>query len=410
MSPHDLAQHTFVPGQIILGKFAGRFLGHLDDRPMVTTAGGRAGKTSTVLEPNLYLYPGSMLVLDPKGELSRTASFRRALGHDVYVLDPFGQSNEASAAFNALEELDPESDTIIDDVTALTQALIVDDGDARSRHWNDSAKNLLRGIILLTLTLEPKERNLVTVRELLTLTYPPLLQALRMRSEQANSDPRDEKFFDENRFGVETLLRAMARKEGMFGGILTAIGNRFLGTPHNERGSIFSTAATQTDFLDSLPLRQISRHSNFELAALRSDRPTTIYLCLPVGRMESHFRWLRLIVQMACTVLEQLGTYPRDRPPILFMMEEFATLGHMENHGAGGGVFSGLWRQAVGDFAGHHAIAALLPELLGDLSRQCGAGAVLCQWRPGDAGLVAGRLEKLAGIGEENLGPVNALN
>ena len=46
--------------------------------------------------------------------------------------------------------------------------------------------------------------------------------------------------------------------------------------------------------------------------------------------MESHYRWLRLIVQMACTVLEQMGTYPRDRAPILFMMEEFATLGHME--------------------------------------------------------------------------------
>jgi hypothetical protein len=46
--------------------------------------------------------------------------------------------------------------------------------------------------------------------------------------------------------------------------------------------------------------------------------------------MTSHYRWLRLIVQLACTVLERMGTYPRDRTPILFMMEEFATLGHME--------------------------------------------------------------------------------
>jgi type IV secretion system protein VirD4 len=97
MSPEQLAQHVYVPGQIILGKFAGRFLGHIDDRPQVTIAGARAGKTSTILEPNLYLYPGSMLVLDPKGELARTASFRRMLGHDVYVLDPFGQSDEPSA-------------------------------------------------------------------------------------------------------------------------------------------------------------------------------------------------------------------------------------------------------------------------------------------------------------------------
>lgn len=29
-------------------------------------------------------------------------------------------------------------------------------------------------------------------------------------------------------------------------------------------------------------------------------------------------------------MLEQLGTYPRDQAPILFLMEEFATLGHMQ--------------------------------------------------------------------------------
>ncbi|KAF2989431.1 type IV secretory system conjugative DNA transfer family protein [Methylocystis sp. MJC1] len=330
MSPYQLAQYAYLPGQIILGKFAGRFLGHLDDRPMVTIAGARAGKTSTVLEPNLYLYPGSMLVLDPKGELAQTGLLRHALGHQVYVLDPFGQSGLPSACFNPLAELDPESPTIIDDVAAITQALIVDEGDARSRHWNDSARALLGGIILLTLTLPEGEPSLITVRQLLSLTYGPLIQAVQAKPRPAADGPMNEQFFDENKAAVDTLLRAMSRAGERFGGILAAVGNRFLSTPLTERGSVFSTAAAQTDFLDSLPLRDISRHSDFELADLRGERPTTIYLCLPVGRMQSHYRWLRLVVQLACTVLEQMGTYPRDQPPILFMMEEFATLGHME--------------------------------------------------------------------------------
>lgn len=329
MAPQELIQRAYVPGQVILGKFAGRFLGHLDDRPQVTIAGARAGKTSTILEPNLYLYPGAMLVLDPKGELARTARLRRLLGHDVYVLDPFGQSGEASACFNALDELDPDSWTIIDDASSITHALVVDDGDARSRHWNDSAKALLLGIILLTLTLPESERHLVTVRELLSLTYPRLVDAVQ-RTVQSESGQLDEQFYDENRLATQTLLRAMSRQGTRFGGILAAIGNRFLGTPPNERASFFSTAAAQTDFLDSLPMRQISRQSDFGLGVLRGDRPATIYLCLPVGRMETHYRWLRLVVQMACTVLEKMGTYPRGRAPILFMMEEFATLGHME--------------------------------------------------------------------------------
>jgi type IV secretion system protein VirD4 len=246
------------------------------------------------------------------------------------VLDPFGQSDEPSASFNALAELDPESWTIVDDVASVTHALIPDDGDARSRHWNDSARALLLGIILLTMTMPETERNLVTARELLSLTYPRLQRAVRKAVQSAKENGLDEQYFDENRLAVQALLRTMSKAGSRFGGILAAIGNRFLGTPQTERGSIFSTASANTDFLDSLPLREISRRSDFRLADLRGDRPTTIYLCLPVGRMESHYRWLRLVVQMACTVLEKMGTYPRDRTPILFMMEEFATLGHME--------------------------------------------------------------------------------
>ena len=148
----------------------------------------------------------------------------------------------------------------------------------------------------MTLTLAASERHLVTVRELLSLTYAPLLKAVRAKKPPKTDGALDEEYFDENKQGMLTLLRAMAKAEGRFGGILAAIGHRFLATPVTERGSIFSTAAAQTDFLDSLPLRRISRRSDFRLATLRGERPTSIFLCLPVGRMESHYRWLRLVV------------------------------------------------------------------------------------------------------------------
>ncbi|MGD0188113.1 MAG: type IV secretory system conjugative DNA transfer family protein [Roseiarcus sp.] len=330
MAPNELADYAYLPGQIILGKFAGRFLGHLDDRPQVTIAGARAGKTSTVLEPNICLYPGSMLILDPKAELARTARLRRLFGHDVYILDPFKASGEPSACFNPLAELDADSETIVDDVATITHTLIIDDGDSRARHWNESARALLTGVSLLTLTLPEAERNLVTVRELLTLTYPPLLRAARLQGDAGDGSSGDGPASDAKRSAMTLLLRAMVSRGDKFGGILAGIGGRFLETPATERGNIFSTAAAQTDFLDSLPLRRILRRSDFRLAALRSVRPTTLCLCLPVGRMERHYRWLRLIVQLTCTVLEREGIYPRERPPILFMMEEFATLGHME--------------------------------------------------------------------------------
>ena len=61
-----------------------------DDRHIVTVAGNRAGKSSSVLIPNLLRYPASMVVLDPKGELAMaTAAHRQRMGQKVYVLDPF---------------------------------------------------------------------------------------------------------------------------------------------------------------------------------------------------------------------------------------------------------------------------------------------------------------------------------
>jgi type IV secretion system protein VirD4 len=395
MAPHELAAYAYVPGQIILGRFAGRFLGYLDDRPLITIAGARAGKTSTILEPNLYLYPGSMLVLDPKGELSRTARFRRAAGHAVHVLDPFGVSPEPSASFNVLEELDPSRPTIVDDVSAITNALVVDDGDPRARHWVDNARRLLLSITLLVLTFPTSERNLVSVRQLLSLTYPRLRDAVA-RSRSSLEEPLEEPYFDDNKAAVETLLRTMSRAGDQFGGILASNGHRFLAMPPVERGSVFSTAATHTDFIDSLPLRSISRHSDFGLDALRGDRPTTVYLCLPVGRMESHYRWLRLIVQMACTVLERHGTYPHDRAPILFMMEEFATLGHMEIMERAAAYFPGfgikLWAVLQDITQLRRYYEASYETFLGNASLvQCFANGDLATLN-----YIAGRLDRLA--------------
>jgi type IV secretion system protein VirD4 len=339
MSPDEVMAYRYMPGQLILGRLGDVALGHMDDRPMVTVAGARAGKSSTILAPNLYCYPGSVLVLDPKGELAaETAELRTAMGHKVVVLDPFGQSGLPSAHFNVLAEIDPDSDHVIDDVASITNALVVDEGGSNSRHWTDSAKALLKGLILFTLTLPEAERHLVTVRQFLTLTHPAIQDAvivknpLRTRKHHAglHDELLNREQFIENRAAVEVLLRTMAAAGSRFDGILASIGRRFFNTPANERGSVFSTAAAQTDFLDSMPLRQISQRSDFELADLRSDRPTTIYLCLPASHMETHFRWLRLFVQQACVTLEKFGSYPRYRSRILFMMEEFATLGHME--------------------------------------------------------------------------------
>lgn len=318
----EVLAHVRRSGEIVLGKLDHFLLGVSDDKPLLTGASARTGKTARVLKASLYVYQGSAVVLDPKGELARdTAAHRRdVLRQQVYVLDPFGCSGLPSAHFNALAEIDPSSPSAVDDIDVVAQAVILSEHDNEGSHWTNSAEGLTRGEAMYTLTLPEEDRNLVTLRQLLMLTYPPLVELREAFEANKVKDP--------DMAVQNALFMAMFEARDVFGGALSGTGSGLLRKNERERASIISTAETQLRFLDSPPLQAISKKSDFRLAEL-AERPTTIYLCLPAGRMESHFRWLRLIVRLALLALERRGTWPRGKPPILFMLEEFPTLGHM---------------------------------------------------------------------------------
>src|SRR5687768_174736 len=65
-------------GHLWLGRDdEGRAVGIGDDRHAITIAGSRAGKGRSVIIPNLLLWDGSCVVIDPKGEnATRTAAQR----------------------------------------------------------------------------------------------------------------------------------------------------------------------------------------------------------------------------------------------------------------------------------------------------------------------------------------------
>src|SRR5690606_10408552 len=100
--PWELSPNwDWQPGRVLLGRGQGRLIGIDDDRHVVTVAGSRAGKSSSVLVPNLLSYPGSVIVLDPKGELAAaTAKERERINDKVYVLDPFGETGIPTSAHN----------------------------------------------------------------------------------------------------------------------------------------------------------------------------------------------------------------------------------------------------------------------------------------------------------------------
>src|SRR5271170_4794674 len=155
--PNFIGTHphwAYAPGKVFVGALGNRLIGVHDDRHIMTVAGSRAGKGVSTIIPNLIEYPGSVLVIDPKGENARHTRNRRgngsravkeSLGQDVFVLDPFGVSGHPTASFNPLSMIGGA--TPVDDAALIAEALVIPE-HGEARHFGDAARNFLRGLIL----------------------------------------------------------------------------------------------------------------------------------------------------------------------------------------------------------------------------------------------------------------------
>lgn len=325
-------------GMLFLGYRGGVHIGRKDDRHQITIGGARAGKGESLIVPNLLNYEGSVLAIDPKGELAKLTAAPRSkrLTKDCFVLDPFGVSGRPSARFNPIAEIKqtvaarpgekwPDA---IDDALMIADALVLP--NSKDTYWTDSAKLLLQALVLMTLALEPKERNLITVRNLLTLKDRTIISEAERQGVS-----REAALFD-----------LMMLETEAFDGIIGGVGAQFLAMGEKERGGVLSTARTQTAWLDSPALQATLIASDFELADLKR-KPTTLYLCLPASNMGTHSKWLRTIISLALRACEREGNawlIPRGGAPlpVLFVLDEFAVLGHMQAIESAAGQMAGF--------------------------------------------------------------------
>lgn len=274
---------------------------------LLTMAPTRTGKGVGTIIPNLLTLDRSIICVDPKGENARVTSWARDRFGKVHVLDPFGVTGIASAAFNPLERLDPDDIDVAEEAATLADALVFDaPGEAGEAHWNEEAKALIGGIILSIAADEPRERrNLATLRECLTLA-PEAFSALLKRMQGSTAA----------------------------GGLVARAANRHLGKSDREAAGVLSAAQRHTHFLDSPRMTAVLDRSDFSFADLKR-RTATVFLVLPPDRLSVYSRWLRLMVTRS---LSDMARAPSPAPagsqvlpaePVLYLLDEFAALGNL---------------------------------------------------------------------------------
>lgn len=331
----DFISSFFSGGSSLRDGSGARYLGWAGDGHVITVAPTRSGKGVGLVVPNLLHYPGSVLVIDPKGEnYAITADFRRrVLRQEIVCLDPFHVVSDISDSINPLDgivdyrrppstylEQNPE----IGDIAAnIAEAIIMRDPGTKDPHWDDKARTLLKGFILAVLCGKgPKrQRHLSEVRALLAQPFPDI---------------------------IDFLYDSMQADGLAAGGLLRRAANEILSSGKEEIKSIISNTLKHTEFLDShLMCSALGDYDDgcrgtYDLSTLKTQGGVSIYMIIPPHHLSRYVRAIRLWVTMAMSAMTRHAGRPVDGCPVLFMLDEMAQLGPME-----------MMRQAISLLAGY---------------------------------------------------------
>lgn len=338
-NPSDVSALAHKPGALWLGRAADKnetAVGLADDRHALIVAGSRAGKGTSVIVPNLCLWPGSLVVIDPKGENASIAATRRAAGSEycdgleqrTYVLDPFKAAkvgDDLRASFNPLDALHPDDEEAVDDAARIADALVVGQSGSSDPFWDEQSRTLIKGLILHILTTEDfaSRRNLVTIRQLVTSGDIATRKILENLGEEDIPS------------GFELLFEGM-RRNPAFNGIVAGTGETFynlaMSSPKTLSG-ILSAAGNHTEFIDSLAMQRVLQTTTpgLKLSRLKTDPAgVSLFLSLPQRFMNTHFRWLRMMTSLIVTEMERTVGKPATGHPVLLVLDEFAGLRKMD--------------------------------------------------------------------------------
>jgi type IV secretion system protein VirD4 len=296
----------------------------------------RTGKGRGVVTPTLLSWEGSIVALDPKGELADgdgrlgfpgTAGFRNTVSHIVR----FAPTRMNSAKFNPLLEVrrGPNEVRDVQNIVDILTAPTRDTNEAP--FWRTAASSLLVGLILDVLHTAPEGRkNFAEVRARLSRMED---TAEAMRGGWQSRDGRITSLSTPHPIAQEAARSYLAMEER---------------TQSNVRATAESYL---TLFADAL-VAENTATSTFRIADLVGlDLPVTLYLQPPPSDMDRLMPLMRLIIGQIIRVLtedkvaDSLGRLRRHRT--LLLLDEFPLLGALPGFERAMGLMAGYDIQAM---------------------------------------------------------------
>ncbi len=259
-----------------------------------------AGKGVGVVIPTLLTYLGACVVLDVKGEnYLKTARRRRQLGDRVFKFAPYSKDRR-SHRYNPFDEVAaaPERRRFAEAIR-LANSLIEAKGKG-TESWVDGAREIFAATCVVA-----HERGRPTIAAVYDLVTAP--------------------------GATNETLDALARETKS--GEARSVFNRFASQPEKVLGSYVSVMFDGGLRLWADPdVRDATAASDFEITNFRSD-PASVYLCVSQKDLGVLSPLIRLMFQQMFTALQEADRGEKDKFDVLFLLDEFASLGRMEEMG-----------------------------------------------------------------------------
>ena len=312
-----------------------RSVGIATEKHMVTIAEPGAGKSTAAAIPNLCLHEGSLLCVDPKGELATITAARRGqggrgvkgLGQTVRILDPYHVVKGLSrASYNPFDELAAvavqSTERPISYAGRIAEALIKPCGNAENDYFDSAARTFIRGLVLHVFTGPAEHRNLRHLRRLVMEGDVELHRQKLAAAEITDKGRNAETPFD-------VLVSAMIETPpGPYRDVIAGAAASVKMMGDRQRGCVLTTAQEQTSFLDLPEILNTTDRSDFLLEEFKTQK-LSVYLCLPINELKGNAgRWLRLFVLLFIDMMMRKQEAPK--LPVLLLIDEFPNLGKLD--------------------------------------------------------------------------------
>lgn len=265
-----------------------------------------SGKGVGFVVPNLLFWEHSVFVHDIKLEnYELTSGWRKSQGQSVYCWNPADPDGK-SHCYNPLDWISPKPGQMVDDVQKIANLLMPEQD-----FWVNEARSLFLGVVLYLLSAPEKPKSFGEV-------------VRTMRS-------------DDVTYNLAVVLDTLGGKIHPVGYMNIAA---FLQKADKERSGVVSTMNSSLELWANPLIDTTTATSDFNIMEFKKKR-VTVYVGLTPDNLTRLRPLMQVFYQQATEFLCRKLPTKEDVYGVLFMMDEFPTLGKMEQFKTGIAYFRG---------------------------------------------------------------------